>query len=362
MRTTNFLSRNKWRMMVVLVGVPLLLARALVDHPFASLGPLPVAPLEPKSARICTHLVDWVCGGSEHFRDPTGAVHWDSEGEQQAKKIYEEIQSEHPNWTRDQIEDSLVAVIYTPKRLARLEAVFDASQRAIERLIQAQPVTVFTPREKRLLLSRIRRIKLDLPPPASVYRDERELLLKSEVYYERLSDGLIRLRVGGGYLLSSKSWFNLLFTMGHEMAHAIDPCEMRSAGHSLPAYDRVAACFLSNGLIAARRTRFECLKDDQLAETFADWLAVQITAEALMAFSTEFHGQDLIAAVANSVRDLCEQSNPGALDLEYHPSPATRIEGIFGRNAQIRELLGCKPLSKRQEACAWTSVPESGPR
>jgi hypothetical protein len=101
------------------------------------------------------------------------------------------------------------------------------------------------------------------------------------VYYERFADGRMRLRVGGAYLLSAKSWFNLVFTLAHELGHAIDPCELRVARLPLPAYDRLGACLLADGLVASRETRAECGQDDQLSEAFSDWLAVQVTADVL---------------------------------------------------------------------------------
>ena len=38
---------------------------------------------------------------------------------------------------------------------------------------------------------------------------------------------------------------------------------------------------MAEGLVARRESRTECGQRDQLSETFADWIAVQVTAEAL---------------------------------------------------------------------------------
>lgn len=306
------------------------------------------------SRDLCSNWVQLVCehAGNGAHRDPTGSVQQDFEGEEQALRMRASISRAHPTWSAQQVDDALVELIYTPKRKARLESAFVTVKNSMERLIQTQPRSVFTGREKKALIQRISALKLELPPPASLYENERQMFTKAEVFYERLTNGLTRLRVGGAYLLNSRSWFNLIFTLAHETAHAIDPCEIRSSNLSLPTYDRLTACFLRGGLIAARRTRAECAKDDQLAETFADWVAVQVTAEALHLFSTEFKGPALVAAVVNSVRDLCEQD--GAADnLEYHPPPKVRIEGIFGANPRIRELLGCGPLPENAPSCQW---------
>ena len=168
----------------------------------------------------------------------------------------------------------------------------------------------------------------------------------------------MRLRVGGAYIFIAKSWFNLVFTLAHELAHSIDPCEMRSIRLSFPAYDRLTACFLQNGMIKTFKIRKECGQNDQLAETFADWIAVEVTAEALATFSTEFRGPQVINAARNSVRDLCDQDDDDELDMFLHPSPRIRIEKIFGSNSKIRNLLGCHPTLFKPSECSFKGETE----
>jgi hypothetical protein len=107
----------------------------------------------------------------------------------------------------------------------------------------------------------------------------------------------------------------------------------------------LSACLVSTGLVAMRRTRLECGDNDQLSETFADWLAVHVTSDALHRFATEFDRQQILAAATNAVRDLCEQDETlTQLDLTHHPAPEIRIERIFGRHPGIRQVLGCQGL------------------
>ncbi len=254
----------------------------------------------------------------------------------------------------------LVKEIFTPTRRARVESAYQWVKRTMEEFINRQPHETFSAQEKKQLKARLRKTKLELPPPVSVYADEPDLFTKNDVFYERLANGDMRMRVGGAYLLSAKSWFNLVFTLAHEFAHSIDPCELRAADLSIPAYDRIYACFLQNGLIAARKTRQECGENDQLSETFADWMAVQVVAEALSHFSTEFHGNQLANAATNSVRDLCEQGeSPSELNLDLHPSPEIRIDRIFGHNPRIREVLGCGPVTPSARAPASAGLIDS---
>jgi hypothetical protein len=305
--------------------------RALANTP-------PHAPLEDP----CRHLHSWVCSKKGITRDPTGFVRPDIDGEKMATKIYEDIIDAHPEWTSDQVNEALVHQIYTPGNIDRIESAHHWVRKAMERIIDSQPYHVFTASEKSILKARLRRTELQMPIPVSNYGDESYLFTKNDVFYERTMDGKLRLRVGGAYFFTAHSWFNQVFTLGHELAHSIDPCELRSVRVSIPAYDRLAACFMDHGLINVQRGRFECGENDQLSETFADWFAVQVTAEALKSFSMEFHGQALLSAAANAVRDLCEQNEPDTVeDTESHPSPKVRISRIFGRNPQIREILGC---------------------
>jgi hypothetical protein len=313
----------------------------------------------------CHQMYRTICQKRGETRDPTGAVRPDVDGELQALRTYEKIIHEHPDWSSEQVDGELVSTIYTTKRRDRLQSAYRWVQHTLELFVNRQPENVFTSSEKKLLISRLRKTELQLPPPVSAYADEPDLFTKNDVFYERTLEGKMRMRVGGAYLLTAKSWFNLVFTLGHELGHAIDPCELRASRISMPAYDHISACFMAHGLIAARDTRRECGENDQLSETFADWLAVQVVSEALKNFATEFHGPQLVSAAMNSVRDLCEQdeddSSETELDLEFHPSPEIRIDHIFARNPAIRETLGCESLTAANdpfpEYCSFSFAP-----
>jgi len=308
---------------------------------------------------LCDNFYPVICAGSSVSKDPTGSVRPDIEGEVQALRLYEQVIHQNPTWTSTQIDEEISNLIYTPRKRQRLQGAFEWVEGAVLRWVERQPYTVFSEKEKKTLKKRIKRLELDIPPPASIYADEPDLFTKTGVFYERLSDGRLRLRVGGAYLFSTDSWFNIIFTLAHEFAHSIDPCELRNAHISIPAYDRLTACFLHSKLIATRKSRSECGENDQLSETFADWIAVQISGEALRKFATEFDSVQLLQAAANSVRDLCEQEDSlRETDMAFHPSPQIRIDQIFGRNPEIRELLGC-PIAEVSHSsyCTFEWIP-----
>lgn len=351
---------------VALLGGIYLLANVL-ERPFIGAAPSaapstlpanqgrdPASYGHPDRQSLCDNIYEAVCKLRGVTRDPTGSVRSDVEGELEVLRTYEEIVRSHPDWDSDQVDEELVQQVYTPKRLKRVESAYEWVQASIRKLIHSQPESVFTRKERQLLIQKLNHIRLELPPPAKIYGDEPELYTKNDVYYERLQSGVTRLRIGGAYLLTARSWFNLVFTLAHELAHAIDPCEIRSGGEQLPAYDRVKSCFLREGLIAARTTRMECGRHDQLSETFADWIASQVAADALAHWATEFHGPQLLGAIANSVRDLCEQDDdPNEPDHELHPPARLRIDRIFGQNPRIQALLGCTaPANTRVPAIA----------
>jgi hypothetical protein len=151
-------------------------------------------------------------------------------------------------------------------------------------------------------------------------------------------------RVGGAYLLTAKSWFNRVFTFAHELAHSIDPCDMNSVKIHVPGYDALMKCFQKQGFFRIAKDTVLCGNNDQRAEAFADWVAVQVTAEALEQYKPKFKSPlDPLNSAINSVRDLCHQESWLDDDTSFHPDPRSRIERIFGWNPAIREFLGCKP-------------------
>ena len=330
----------------------------ITTHPPLSLSsPQPPPARLPATLNLCQNIYKSVCQTKQESRDPTGIVYSDVDGEKYALKLYRAIIQDHRDWTLEQIDEELVKKIFTPAQKNRIEGAFRWVLRTLEHFIDQQPPEVFNLREKNQLKSRLRKVQLQLPPPASLYADEPDLFTRNEIYYERTSSAQLRLRIGGAYVFIAKSWFNLVDTLAHELAHAIDPCEIRFVHLSFPAYDRLTACFLDHGLIATRKNRLECGENDQLSETFADWIAVQVTAEALRSFSTEFHSTQIINAARNSVRDLCEQdSEDTELDLEHHPSPQVRIAKIFGENPLVRQVLGCSPSENISHYCTFEST------
>ncbi len=302
----------------------------------------------------CRSIYNYICSGNPETSDPTGNVRPDIEGEKQAQLLQKKLIADHPDWNSDQIDDSLVNQIYSPVRTNRLISTFLWVRNTLEEIINLQIKLSFA--EKNRILATIERVELEIPPPAAVYSDERELFTKNEVYFERTQENKLRLRVGGAYLIIAKSWFNIVFTLAHELAHSIDPCELKNSGYVLASYQKLKVCFLQNGLISTASITQECGPRDQFAEVFADWMAVQVTARALKSYSHTFGKLQMVNSTKNAVKDLCRQENDDEeLELDLHPSPELRIEKIFGAHPEIREFLGCGPATLTLNYCSLES-------
>lgn len=328
--------------LTLLIGTP---ERELeVELPEVVVRSVDVAPAQaPEPSVACDNLHAYVCAHRRILEDPTGLVQPDVAGEVEALRIYEMIIHQHPDWTSTQVDEELVKQIYTDKRRKRLADTFTWVQQAIVRFIEKQSLS---PDVKEKLRERIKTTELQLPPPASVYSNEPELFTKNDVYYGTFSNGDRAIRVGGAYVLTAKSLFNRIFTFAHELAHAIDPCDLQAVDPQLKPYRKLTACFRQMGWIPKITPTGGHLCDagSLVPEVFADWLATEITAEVIELYRPKFKGgDDVTNSIINSVRDLCHQETWLEEDLRAHPSPQSRISFFFGQNTRVRGLLGCAP-------------------
>lgn len=340
-------------------SAPLAGASITSDGGRVSPGADPTPYPSPGHPEICEHFFQLVCARRDVTADPTGNVSPNVRGEVEALRDYEKIIHEHPGWTSDQVDDELVKEIYTDRRRKHLQETFDWVLVMEKEFIDRQPPTVFTPAVKAKLKERLSATKLELPPPAALYETEPDLFTKNEIYYETLGDGRRVIRVGGAYILTAKSWFNRVFTFAHELAHAIDPCELESIPLELPAYHRLAACFSKHGIVHKSMEPVKCGEKNRLGESFADWIAAEITSEALVQRTAKFKnfGETLNSAI-NSVRDLCNQESwLDESESELYPEPHIRIGVLFAKNPRIAHLLGCAIPEGKDSYCTfdWSS-------
>lgn len=315
--------------------------------------PLPVIPQTRAESdarvlelarRYCRNAYEVTCeSATSTTRDPTGKVDLQIAGEVRALRVLRKIMGDHPTWNSKQVEEKLVTAIYTEKRVKRIEAAYQWVKEQLLAIIQRKDSDLFSDVEKASLIERISRVELDIPPPASKYADAADLFTKNTIYYERTPKNVLRLRVGGAYLMNISSWFNLVFTLAHEFSHAIDPCELAVNSTRPDSYNGLVSCFVRKGWVEDARS--SCAGNEQISEVFADWMASEVLSSALLNSEKDYTLEQRVQAAINSVRDLCEE--PVGIDIfsEYnHPSPSVRIQKIFGKNPKIRKSLGCQPV------------------
>ncbi len=304
----------------------------------------------------CQNPYQTTCNQRWPSVDPSGQVRPDVSGEVRALRMMRTMVQENPNWTADQVQENLAIMIYTDQRRERALKVFNWAKAQILQWV-AEKSDVFNDIERQALVERIQAVTLSMPPPAREYAEAVDLITKNAVYYERTSAGELRLRVGGAYLMSTTSWYNMVFTFAHEIAHAIDPCEMKSFGLVPRSYNSLIQCFVDTDWIEEERRN--CGSLEQVSEVFADWVASEIFSRALSQWSVDYTPEEKISAAINSTRDLCEQSVEGhTLNLSYHQGPKTRIGKILGQRPELQTILSC-PNKTTNHYCALTSMESS---
>ena len=309
--------------------------------------------------KYCENAHGTTCSTQWPSRDPTGRVLADAAGEVLALRQLRDLIRIHPTWSTAQIEERLAEKLYTPARKKLIQNAFDWVIKHLSEEISSRPATLLSDGEKRQLMERLARIQLEMPPPASVYADAPDLLTKNTVYYERTSSGELRLRVGGAYLINATSWYNLIFTFGHEISHSIDPCEARQAGIVPTIYQNLTQCFVSMGWVDSRHAA--CEKGEQVSEVFADWVATELAAKALEESGRSYSASEKTQSAINFARDLCAQtSSPDYLKSFTHQLPQVRIGSIIGQSPSVRKVLGCaRPVVRGY--CNWNGDKERTP-
>jgi hypothetical protein len=314
--------------------------------------PEELIPIDPLLLAYCEAPYQTTCSTPWPSVDPSGFVRPSHRGEINALRQMRTLIRENPDWSSDAIQDQLAREIFTEQRRDRTFQVFQGVRRKLLLYIEDLTPEVFTRAEANALIERVSSVELELPPPIAVYSDALDLITKNAVYYERTPSGKLRLRIGGAFLLNSTSWFNIAFTLAHELAHAIDPCELTQAGILPSAYNSLTQCFVEAGWVAPDRNH--CNQFEQISEVFADWMATQISASALKGWTIEYSPSERAQAAINSTRDLCEQSLEGeSLNLSYHQHPQMRIESLFFLNPQLSAQVGCPPIDPPIIYCSF---------
>ncbi|MBX9766716.1 MAG: hypothetical protein K2X47_05545 [Bdellovibrionales bacterium] len=345
-----------WKTHLVLTGTGFLVlgfglvgSQFLSKNPYPSSLPLSLATPKSESAAICRDFYQTVCE-FESRKDPTGRVPQRYEGEVKVLRRFERLNRDYPEMSRDQIDEILVREIYTPERLELLRGLEQVIKTSVKKFVSLR--LPGSPQQKYKLNDILGKVRLELPPPASVYSDEKSLLTSDESFYYRSKIGGQKIRMGGALVDSVSSRYNLVFTLAHEMAHSISPCELKAFHLGLAPVQEFLTC-------TGQASPLVCREGSTLSEVFSDWVATQILVALIQKDlkQKKIQQKDLISVVVNSVRDLCPTSGehvdePSAARglSSDHPSPRQRMNGIVAQHPVLRGLLGCQQEEPPEEA------------
>ncbi len=336
----------------------------------------------------CEQLMTFICQGRPRTRYKSGEpiAQTEVESELEVLREYESLVRANPEWTHEELDEALAKSVYTPERVQELTRAFDYSKAQIISFLSKQERQFLSFKAKTELTKIIKSVILDLPPPAIKYQQEPQLLTKSDVYFEKITEKkniTRRVRIGGAYAALKKNWPNLVFTMTHELAHSIDPCELKNQilrSSEWLGYQNLQECFSARKILfkpkVAQGTHPFCAGQDHLAEMFADWVAIEVLSHALRDSIKEFLIDPGLSAqearkqrldrafqvTIGAVHDLCDPDEmDDELDLSQHPSAQTRMTEILGKHPVIRSILGCKSDLHHATYCSFSTFSNQEP-
>lgn len=185
-----------------------------------------------------------------------------------------------------------------------------------------------------------------------------------------------------GHLLEeSFSEFRIAKTLGHEIAHGIDPCQISMGveglafkykdSKTLEKLDEqypikgLASCLRSEKSIGALNKlaltaagpddpnpSYNYCSDDQMGEAFTDWLGIEILVDYIADNFSNLTQIQWQKGFGNVYRRDCKPSEVEAWGSEkkftdVHPESGDRINRLLLVNPQVRKKMGCtKPHSK----------------
>ena len=127
---------------------------------------------------------------------------------------------------RHQINKIERNLAYTPERIDRLQRAFNrVKHKYLEKI---QNTRLIAPDQRTMILSRIAKTKLDLPPTLTECANAGPTGPESGLYYGR-TDQMIHFCIGAMATLDHQNELDLIHSFGHELSHAIDPCTLEAA-------------------------------------------------------------------------------------------------------------------------------------
>ena len=295
---------------------------------------------------------------------------------------------------RRDVQDAIgraVAEVAVPGQDAELmenlkNVVFPALKDSIRARISAMPV----PAEiKQMMLRGVSGIVFsgDCKPTASKFTEAASLV--PNAFYMPDGPQLLghQLCVEPSVSLYTKSLFSLVFTLSHELAHSIDPCNIDNGPAdapfhymTAPGHERftVESQFPSLGLVKclAQPKSYNVAPamlmvatdgsggrawSGQACEAFADWLAVETMPATMEALFREMKlspsPEDYRVGYSNAMRWICSDA-----PSTTHPSVERRINAGILVNPAVRKQMGCKLRSMENVYCDADALSQAAMR
>ncbi len=183
----------------------------------------------------------------------------------------------------------------------------------------------------------------------------------------------------GGNLSTNNSAFSMAYLLVHEFSHSIDPCNLRPTDkskfdrvflESQHPFSNVIACLRSPDSVEAdfreemfnpESTNDVFCRNDQIAESFSDWLAAEVVPSYIKKVYPNLKASDYKQGYLNISRTLScvAQINSTSFNppVPIYPSPSNRINRLMMANPQIRKSVGCKESAQRITYCNGANDP-----
>ncbi len=182
-----------------------------------------------------------------------------------------------------------------------------------------------------------------------------------------------------GILQGGNSAFDLAFAVGHELAHAIDPCNIGNGPETGAVRYRPAANLKSlddqypiPGLVGCLRSSKSagamnralyvspignnnynpqnpppltyCSGNDQITDSMADFFGVELLTDYIKSKHPNLTTSQWQVGYSNAMRSICSKYVPDEFDS--HPLSVKRINGLLLANPAVRKKMNCQtPLA-----------------
>ncbi len=204
-------------------------------------------------------------------------------------------------------------------------------------------------------------------------------IFERNAHYNAFSNDVSYCRGMADYGVSK---YQLSFVFAHELAHSIDPCHLQfgspnvsvnyqnSNEDAYKAYPfKILKCLRSDKSILAYDPKFYglsesekgvpsfCLGNDQINESFCDWIATEILYRHMKTNLSKNTKQHHINGIASVWRYSCNEhqslglSSLGLQGDSPHPSSVDRLNRLTLAHPGIRREIGCDPLGDEVEYC-----------